>query len=46
VIENGIAAALAKERFVANQDISRLQLARLQFGEKAVGLSEGAHRRQ
>jgi hypothetical protein len=43
VLKNGIAAAFAKKRFVAHQHVSRLQLPRLKFGEKAIRLTEGAH---
>ena len=43
VFEDSVAAALAEKGFIAHQHISRPQLAGLQFGEKAVGLAEGAH---
>ena len=43
VLEDGIAAALAKEGLIANQDIGGAQFARDEFGEEAVGLAEGAH---
>src|ERR1035438_4199211 len=43
MLENRVAAALAKECFITHQHIGRLQLARGKFGEEAVGLAERAH---
>ena len=43
VLQNGIAAAFTKERLIADQHISRFQLARFELREKAVRLTEGAH---
>ena len=43
VLDNRFAAALAEEGFVSHEDVGRAQLAGLHFGNKAVGLGEGAH---
>ena len=44
MLKDGIAAALAEKGLVAHQHISRLELARLELAEEAVGLAEGARR--
>ena len=45
VFENGFAATLAEEGFVAHENIRGTQLARLDLGDEAVGLGEGPHQK-
>ena len=45
MLEDGLAAALAEEDFVADEDIDRTQLARFDLGDEAVGLGEGPHQK-
>ena len=43
ILKNGLAALLAEENFVADKNIDRAQRAGFDFGDKALGLREGAH---
>jgi len=43
MFEDGVPAAFAEKRFVSDQHIGRLQLARLKFGEEPIGLGKTAH---
>ena len=45
VFENGFAAALAEENFIAHEDIRGPQLASFDLGDEAIGLGEGPHQK-
>src|ERR1700693_1786822 len=45
MLENGLAAAFAKEDLVADKHVNRTQLAGFDFGNEPVGLGESSHQK-
>ena len=43
MLEDGVAKALAEKSLIADEDVGRAQLARLQFADEALGLGKGSH---